>query len=59
VRARGLTLAEIVRELADMVAARGAAGRRYGVVLLPEGLIEHIQEVRGEDVQNSWGFQNP
>lgn len=45
VHARGQTLAEIVSELADVVAARAAAGCSYGVVLLPEGLIEHIQEV--------------
>ena len=32
-------------QLADMVAARAAEGMNYGVVLLPEGLIEFVPEV--------------
>lgn len=32
-------------QLADIIAARSAQGRDYGVILLPEGLIEFIPEV--------------
>ena len=33
-------------QLADMVAARAQQGKNYGVVLVPEGLIECVPEVR-------------
>ena len=33
-------------QLAGMVAARAEGGKNYGVILLPEGLIEHIPEVK-------------
>ena len=33
-------------QLADIVAARAQDGKIYGVILLPEGLIEHIPEVK-------------
>ena len=32
-------------QVADIVAARGALGKNYGVVLIPEGLLEHVPEV--------------
>ena len=35
-----------VVQLADMVAARVQQGKNYGVVLVPEGLIECVPEVR-------------
>ncbi|CAL5223693.1 g6246 [Coccomyxa viridis] len=38
-------LADIVRELADIVAARAKDGKNYGIILLPEGLIEHVPEI--------------
>jgi pyrophosphate--fructose-6-phosphate 1-phosphotransferase len=44
--ARRMTLAEIVDEIADMVAERAAAGKHYGVVLIPEGLLEYVPQVR-------------
>ena len=45
VRSQGSSLAAIVRLLADAVAERAAAGLGYGVVLIPEGLVEFIGEV--------------
>jgi 6-phosphofructokinase len=33
-------------QLADIVAARAKEGRNYGIILIPEGLIEHVPEVR-------------
>lgn len=39
------TLREIAAHIADVVVARAAAGKHYGVVLLPEGLIESVAEL--------------
>jgi len=41
-----MTLSDIVRDLADVVAARAAAGKNFGVVLVPEGTIAAIPELR-------------
>ena len=46
VLASGATLASIVDGIADAVAARAESGRPYGVVLVPEGLIEFVPEIR-------------
>lgn len=40
------SLAQIITEIADMIALRKKAGKEYGVILLPEGLIEFIPEIR-------------
>ncbi|MDE3046661.1 MAG: diphosphate--fructose-6-phosphate 1-phosphotransferase [Verrucomicrobiota bacterium] len=40
------TLAEIVRQIADLVRKRKQAGKEYGVILVPEGLIEFMPEVK-------------
>ena len=45
VKARGLTLDAVVDEVADVLIARAAAGKKHAVVLLPEGLIENIADV--------------
>lgn len=45
VQARGLTLKAIISEIADMVCLRSQHGKDYGVILLPEGIIEFIPEV--------------
>lgn len=45
VQEKNHTLSHIVNELADMVFRRGDMGKNYGVVLVPEGLIEFIPEV--------------
>ncbi len=39
------TLAQITQEIADLVCKRSALGKNYGVILIPEGLIEFIPEV--------------
>jgi len=31
--------------VADIVAARAQVGKNYGVILIPEGLLEHVPEV--------------
>ena len=40
------TLSQITKDLADLVEMRSKIGKNYGVVLIPEGLIEFIPEVK-------------
>ena len=42
---RGMNLRDVVTYVADIIAARAADGRNYGVVVLPEGLISAIPEL--------------
>ncbi|MCP3981313.1 MAG: diphosphate--fructose-6-phosphate 1-phosphotransferase [bacterium] len=45
IREQGATLDEITNRVAEAVRRRYAAGRSYGVCLVPEGLIEFIPEM--------------
>lgn len=40
-----MTLTDVVSELADLVAARAALGRNFGLVVVPEGLVHAIPEL--------------
>jgi pyrophosphate--fructose-6-phosphate 1-phosphotransferase len=40
------TFSEIVTEISDMICRRAEEGKAYGVILIPEGLIEFIPEFR-------------
>lgn len=44
VKAKNMTLAQVVNSIADVVAARAAAKKNFGVALIPEGLVEFIPE---------------
>lgn len=46
VAAKKATLHTLTDEIADMVCARAAQGKQYGVILMPEGLIEFIPEMK-------------
>ena len=46
VEQKKMTLAQIVNNIADTVAARAAKGNNFGVCLIPEGLIEFIPEMK-------------
>ncbi len=46
VEAKKMTLSQIVNDIANTVAARAAKGDNFGVVLIPEGLIEFIPEMK-------------
>ncbi len=46
VQERKQTVESIVSELADAVCDRGARGEQFGVVLIPEGLVEFIPEMK-------------
>ncbi len=39
------TLKQITKEIADLICARATLGKHFGVILVPEGLIEFIPEV--------------
>ena len=42
-------------QVADIVAQRAEEGKNYGIVLIPEGLIEHIPQVRmAQGPSSSW-----
>lgn len=40
------TLHQITKEVADLICKRSELGKDYGVILVPEGLIEFIPEVK-------------
>lgn len=44
VEQKGKTLKSITRELASLISQRAKKGKNYGVILIPEGLIEFIPE---------------
>lgn len=46
VSARKQTLHELVDEIADLICARSEMGKNYGVILIPEGIIEFIAEFK-------------
>jgi pyrophosphate--fructose-6-phosphate 1-phosphotransferase len=46
VAAGAQTLADVVARIGECIKARARAGKNYGVVLVPEGLIEFIPEVK-------------
>lgn len=41
-----LTLQQITHQIADMICERAKEGKNYGVVLIPEGLIEFVPEMK-------------
>eukprot|EP01062_Namystynia_karyoxenos_P046083 TRINITY_DN343_c0_g1_i1.p1 TRINITY_DN343_c0_g1~~TRINITY_DN343_c0_g1_i1.p1 ORF type:complete len:1177 (+),score=384.21 TRINITY_DN343_c0_g1_i1:93-3533(+) len=43
----GKTVLQIVQEIADVIVARAKGGKDYGVVLVPEGLIEVCKDLMG------------
>lgn len=46
VREKKQTLTGLRDEITDLVCARSKAGKEYGVILIPEGLIEFIPEIK-------------
>lgn len=46
VLAKRMTLAQVVDSIAGIAARRAAQGKHYGVLLVPEGLIEFIPEIK-------------
>lgn len=46
VEAKGMTLGNIVDEIAGIIVKRAKKGKHFGIVLIPEGLIEFIPEMK-------------
>ncbi len=46
VEAKNMSLDDVVDNIANTVAARAAKGENYGIVLIPEGLIEFIPAIK-------------
>ena len=46
VAAKEQTLDQVTEQIASSVTARAAAGKNYGIVLIPEGLVEFIPEIK-------------
>ena len=46
VQAKSMSLAQIIEVICSSVAARASKGENFGVVLIPEGLIEFIPEIK-------------
>ena len=46
VLAKKMTLGQVVNNLVELIAKRAKAGKNYGIVLVPEGLIEFIPEMK-------------
>ncbi len=46
VLAKKMTLGQVVKSLVDLIVKRAKAGKNYGIVLVPEGLIEFIPEMK-------------
>ena len=46
IQEKGTTLREIVDYIADIVAKRAAAGKNYGILVVPEGLPEFISDIK-------------
>ena len=44
VRAKNMSLHDVIKDIADMVEQRAHQGMNYGTVIIPEGLIESIPE---------------
>lgn len=40
------TLMQVIREIADLICDRSVQGKDYGVILIPEGIVEFIPEVK-------------
>lgn len=46
IAARGQTLSQVVEEIADLIVERAGIEKHYGVILIPEGILEFIPDVQ-------------
>lgn len=46
IKAKNMTLAQVVEGICQVIAGRQAAGKKYGLVLIPEGIVEFIPEIK-------------
>ena len=57
VQEKKLTLSNVVDEISDMIVRRAAAGKNYGVILIPEGIVEFLSDFGAmlEDIGHALG----
>jgi pyrophosphate--fructose-6-phosphate 1-phosphotransferase len=55
------TLTEITLKIADLIEQREELGKHYGLILIPEGLIEHMPEMSGliKELKSTPGHLSP
>ncbi|MFN0065935.1 MAG: diphosphate--fructose-6-phosphate 1-phosphotransferase [Chlamydiales bacterium] len=46
VAAKNLTLSQVITAMVDLIVKRAAADKNFGVVLIPEGLLEFVPEIK-------------
>lgn len=46
VEEKGLTLTHVVKDITDLIVARAAKGKDFGVICIPEGLIEFMPDMK-------------
>ncbi|MGK5594063.1 MAG: diphosphate--fructose-6-phosphate 1-phosphotransferase [Parachlamydiaceae bacterium] len=46
IKERNLSLADLVSEISDLIESRAKIGKPYGVIIIPEGVVEFIPEVK-------------
>lgn len=46
IAAKNMTASQIVNQVADMICRRALDGKNYGIVVVPEGLIEFVPEIK-------------
>ncbi|MCX5749311.1 MAG: diphosphate--fructose-6-phosphate 1-phosphotransferase [Candidatus Saganbacteria bacterium] len=46
IKEKKMTLVQVVDHVCEVIAGRHAAGKDYGIVLIPEGIVEFIPEVK-------------
>ncbi len=59
IQEKGTTLGEIVDYITDVIVKRAAAGKNYGVLVVPEGLPEFISDIKAmiDELSNILGSQ--
>jgi len=46
VQAKNMTIQQVTEEICDVIAQRASTGKNFGVILIPEGLVEFIPEFK-------------
>ena len=46
IKEKGLTISQIIDSICEVVEKRHGAGKKYGIVLIPEGIVEFIPEIK-------------
>ncbi len=46
IKEKGMTIAQVIDGICNVILKRHAAGKNYGIVLIPEGIVEFIPEIK-------------